>query len=206
MKPYRILQGVWPILCTGILLVLCVSQNARSSPEPVYKSKYIGHEQRDIKSLSAEDIEELQKGAGWGLAKAAELNGMPGPKHILEMKNEINLTPEQEKRVTDLYNRMQKDAVELGHELIGLERELNARFADKTIDEKGLDDLLNEISRTYKALRFEHLAAHLKTPDILSAEQIKKYNTLRGYTSDDPCKNIPAGHDPVMWRKHNDCD
>ena len=133
MNFYRILKEKGPILCTGILLVLCVSQNARSSPEPAFKSKYIGHEQREIKSLSAEDIEELEKGAGWGLAKAAELNGMPGPKHILEMKKEINLTPEQEKRVIELYNRMQKDAVELGLELIRFERELNTRFADKKI-------------------------------------------------------------------------
>ena len=52
-----------------------------------YKSKYIGQERREIKSLSNDDIKELRAGAGWGLAKAAELNGLPGPKHILEMKS-----------------------------------------------------------------------------------------------------------------------
>jgi len=43
-------------------------------------------------------------------------------------------------------------------------------------------------------LRFVHLDTHLRTPDILSAEQINKYNTLRGYSSNDPCENIPEGH------------
>ncbi|MBW2706748.1 MAG: hypothetical protein JRD84_10620 [Deltaproteobacteria bacterium] len=171
-----------------------------------YKSKYIGQERREIKSLSNDDIKELRAGAGWGLAKAAELNGLPGPKHILEMKKEIELTAEQERTVVALYNDMHKEAIALGHKLIEYEKELNSRFAQRNIDEKVLEQLLTKISETYKSLRYTHLSAHLKTPGILTEAQIKKYNKLRGYSSDDPCANIPEGHDPVMWRKHNNCD
>ena len=171
-----------------------------------YKSKYIGQERREIKSLSNDDIKELRAGAGWGLAKAAELNGLPGPKHILEMKKEIELTAEQERTVVALYNDMHSEAIALGHKLIEYEKELNSRFAQRNIDEKVLDQLLTNISETYKSLRYTHLSAHLKTPGILTEAQIKKYNKLRGYSSDDPCANIPEGHDPVMWRKHNNCD
>lgn len=174
--------------------------------DPVYKSKYIGQENREIKSLSNEDIKELRAGAGWGLAKAAELNGLPGPKHILEMKKEIGLTTEQEKMVTALYENMKQDAIRLGNELIDYEKELNNRFANRDIDEKALDELLTKISETNKSLRYTHLATHLKTPDILTQNQIMKYNILRGYSADDPCANIPVGHDPVMWRKHNNCE
>ena len=177
-----------------------------AASEPEYKSKYIGQEQRDIKSLSNEDIKELRAGAGWGLAKAAELNGLPGPKHILEMKKEIELTDEQEKMIIALYKDMNKEAIELGNKLIEYEEELNNRFAERNIDEKILDELLGKISETYKLLRFTHLSAHLKTPSILTENQIKKYNKLRGYSSDDPCVNIPKGHDPVMWRRHNNCN
>jgi hypothetical protein len=177
-----------------------------AASEPGYKSKYIGQEKREIKSLSKEDVEELRVGAGWGLAKAAELNGLPGPKHILEMKEEIELTVEQEESVIALYRDMNKEAIKLGNELIEYEQELNNRFAERNIDEKILNKLLENISETYKSLRFTHLSAHLKTPTILTENQIKKYNKLRGYSSDDPCVNIPKGHDPVMWRKHNNCD
>jgi hypothetical protein len=52
---------------------------------------------------------------------------------------------------------------------------------------------------------FVHLSAHLKTPDILKSEQITLYNKLRGYSSDDPCENVPRGHDPEMWKKHHNC-
>ena len=195
------------IMVTFTLVAISLNPlKVMASSDSEYKSKYIGQEQREIKSLSNEDIKELRTGAGWGLAKAAELNGLPGPKHILEMKKKIGLTPEQEKMVIALYKEMNEDAIRLGAKLIEYEEELNSRFAERNIDEKILDDLLGKISATYKSLRFTHLSAHLKTPVILTENQIKKYNTLRGYSSDDPCKNIPKGHDPVMWRKHNNCD
>ena len=177
-----------------------------AASEPGYKSKYIGQENRDIKSLSSEDINELRTGAGWGLAKAAELNGLPGPKHILEMKKEIELSTEQERMVSALFKEMNKEAIELGNKYIEYEKELNNRFAERNIDENVLEELLEKISETYKSLRYTHLAAHLKASNILTKSQIKKYNKLRGYSSDDPCVNIPQGHDPVMWRKHNNCD
>ena len=47
-------------------------------------SPYAGEEARAIKSLSADDIAELQRGGGRGLAKPAELNGVPGPAHLLD--------------------------------------------------------------------------------------------------------------------------
>ncbi len=188
----------------SLIVILSASAHAENSSK--FVSKYVGEEQRAIKSLSTEDLNELKAGAGWGLAKAAELNGLPGPKHILEMKNEIELSPEQEKEITGLFESMKSRAVILGNELIDLERELNNHFAQNTIDESLLSSLLEKISATYMKLRFVHLATHLKTPGILGREQIKKYNQLRGYTSGDPCSNIPAGHDPVMWRKHNDCE
>jgi hypothetical protein len=51
-----------------------------------FASPYAGQETRRIKSLSEQDIDELRQGRGWGLAKAAELNGLPGPAHLLEMR------------------------------------------------------------------------------------------------------------------------
>ena len=205
-KTTKILKQIC-VVATFILAVLYLNPlKTVTASEPEYKSKYIGQEKRGIKSLSKEDIKELKAGAGWGMAKAAELNGLPGPKHILEMSKEIELTAEQEEMVIAVYNDMNKKAIRLGNKLIEYEEELNNRFVERNIDEKILDELLEKISETYKSLRFVHLSAHLKTPTILTESQIKKYNKLRGYSSDDPCENIPKGHDPVMWRKHNNCD
>ena len=82
---------------------------------------------------------------------------------------------------------------------------LNNHFANGTITEKLLNELLGEIAYVYKKLRYTHLAAHLETPTIVTPQQIALYNKLRGYSSKDPCENIPAGHDPEMWKRHHNC-
>ncbi len=202
----KIAKQIGAIVGLSIIAISLHSVNLFARSEHEYTSKYVGQEKRDIKSLSDEDIQELRAGAGWGLAKAAELNGLPGPKHVLEMKKEIDLTSEQERMVVALYNDMKREAIAAGSKLIEYERDLNNRFAERKMNEKVLDELLTKISETYKSLRYTHLSAHLKTPGILTEDQIKKYNALRGYASDDPCSKIPEGHDPVMWRKHNNCD
>jgi len=79
-------------------------------------------------SLSREDIDELKRGGGWGLAKAAELNGMPGPLHLLELKDEIPLTPEQVEAVTAVYKRMRVAAVAEGERFLDAEQDLEDAF------------------------------------------------------------------------------
>ena len=140
-----------------------------------------------------------------GLAKAAELNGVPGPVHLLEMKKEIGLNAEQTSAIEDIYEKMKQKAILLGLELIELEKELNSHFANRTITNELLRQILRKIVQVYSELRHVHLSAHLKTPDILESEQIILYNKLRGYSFDDPCENITKGHDPEMWKKHHNC-
>ena len=170
-----------------------------------HESEYAGQEDRRIKSLSAEDIAELETGGGWGLAKAGELNGVPGPAHLLEMKTEIGLSEEQVASIETLYAEMKVEAIALGKEIIALETELNDAFADGSIDQASLESWVNDISDRLARLRIVHLSTHLKTPAILSAAQIAKYNELRGYATD-PCDSVPEGHDPEQWRSHNGCE
>jgi len=169
------------------------------------KSEYAGQEQRTIKSLSAGDIEKLKAGKGWGFAKVAELNGVPGPLHLLEMKEEIGLTEDQNTKIEAIYKAMKAEAVVLGNQLIEAEENLNISFADKSIDEKELRKSLINIGKITSELRFVHLEAHLKTLKILNEKQVEEYNQIRGYNFGNPCENIPEGHDAEMWKKHNNC-
>ena len=88
---------------------------------------------REIKSLSRDDLSELKQGGGWGLAKAAELNGVPGPSHLLELKDEIDLSPEQITAITRVFEDMRSNAIQQGEQLIALERELELQFRQQTI-------------------------------------------------------------------------
>jgi len=187
------------------LILILIPMSTFSAADHSHKSKYAGEEKREIKSLSETDIEELKNGKGWGLAKAAELNGVPGPVHLLEMKEEIDLSAKQIRAIEDIYKKMKQEAIPLGLELIELEMELNNHFANRTITDELLRQILQRIAQVHRQLRYVHLSTHLKTPDILKSEQITLYNKLRGYSSDDPCENVPKGHDPEMWKKHHNC-
>ncbi len=167
-------------------------------------SPYAGQETRQIKSLSVERVADLLAGRGAGYAKAAELNGVPGPAHVLEMKNAIALTADQERRVRVVHARMEKEANELGAQLVALETELNEGFASAGVTSDILRSQLDRIARIESDLRFAHLAAHLEIPEIVTADQIQTYNRLRGYSTT-PCASVPQGHDAEQWKRHNNC-
>lgn len=196
------------IIYTAFALLIGTSTSGHTSEKHhQHTSKYSGQESRNIKSLSLDDITELRRGGGWGLAKAAELNGVPGPIHLLELKDEILLTESQVSEIEALYQSMKSQAKKLGQQLIALEQELELEFQNRTVTEQSLMSLLTEISSVRRDLRYAHLATHLRTPDILSETQIAKYNVLRGYSDlGGPCASVPKGHNAKMWRKHNGCE
>jgi Spy/CpxP family protein refolding chaperone len=144
-------------------------------------SPYAGEEHRSIKALSPEDIDALLAGDGMGYAKAAELNGYPGPAHVLDMADELQLTPEQTAATKAIEASMRTEAKSLGATLVAAERKLDALFAAKRIDERLLTSSLEEIGRLQARLRQSHLRAHLAQAKLLSAVQTERYFALRGY-------------------------
>ena len=71
---------------------------------------------------------------------------------------------------------------------------------------EALRDLIDSAAAARAELRFIHLSRHLETPYLLTAAQIARYSDLRGYGMADPYTNVPEGHDPAMWRRHNICE
>ncbi|WP_209604937.1 Spy/CpxP family protein refolding chaperone [Sinorhizobium kostiense] len=168
-------------LMTALIAIL-MPLTAVAESAHVHSSPYAGQEHRPIKSLSPEDIAELENGGGWGLAKAAELNGIPGPSHVLKMKDDLDLTAEQEEEVTSIFEHMRSAAVSAGKGLIAGERALETAFRERSIDRDGLWEYLHRIEASRAKLRYAHLAAHLEMVRVLSAAQIDRYNELRGYS------------------------
>jgi Spy/CpxP family protein refolding chaperone len=148
-------------------------------------SKYTGQENRTIKSLSPEDIESLQTGTGdafGGMAKLAELNGYPGPRHVLDLANELKMSNEQKENITTIYDNMKIKSVELGQEILNVEKIANEEFINKTITDSQMKQLIFKSSEIYGQLRYAHLSTHLKMLAILTPEQVNLYNNLRGYS------------------------
>ena len=190
-------------LLPALAIAFCCASPAGAAE--THKSPYAGEHTRPIKSLSADDLAELGRGGGWGLARAAELNGMPGPAHLLELKDEIPLAADQVTTIAAIFERMRAEAIAGGRRLVAAERALEAAFAGRTVNERSLQTLLSEVGQARTSLRFTHLAAHLETLPLLTESQIARYNVLRGYAGD-PCADPPKGHDAEMWRKHNGCN
>src|SRR5262245_58316557 len=86
------------------LACLCVALPAAAQAP---SAPYAGQQNREIKALSPEEIRDLAEGRGMGLAKAAELNGYPGPSHVLELAAPLRLTAEQRAATQALFQRMQ---------------------------------------------------------------------------------------------------
>ena len=149
-------------------------------------SPYSGEQSRSIKSLSKQDVADYIDGKGMGFAKAAELNGYPGPAHVLELADKLALTPAQKARTEELFGRMQMRARELGVRLIEEERRLDELFASKTVSHQSLATAVSSIAAIQSELRATHLQAHLDQTAILNAAQKAEYSQLRGYADANP--------------------
>lgn len=124
-----IIAGV--VLVVGAIGVLVFTHMGERTPQ------YAGQQNRAVKTLSAEQITGLMTGQGLGYAKSAELNGWPGPLHVLELSQKLELTPWQMNQMHDLRKEMFARAVPLGKELIAAEQELDALFQTKKNNRTG---------------------------------------------------------------------
>jgi Spy/CpxP family protein refolding chaperone len=139
---------------------------------------------RPIKALSDQQVADLKAGRGMGLAMPAELNGYPGPAHVLELAGQLGLSADQKASVQSLFNSMKAEAVPLGEKLLEQEATLDHLFASHSITVDSLKTVTAKIGVTRAALRDTHLKYHLHTAQILTPEQMRRYSVLRGYGSD----------------------
>lgn len=142
---------------------------------------YAGQQSREAASLSETDISALLAGKGWGLAKPAELNGYPGPAHVLELTDELGLSDQQRADVQAVFDRMQADATILGKDFVQAETHLSGMFRMGHANPQMLQTMLTQSADLMAALRAVHLTAHLDVTQMLTNEQKDTYIKLRGY-------------------------
>lgn len=147
------------------------------------KSRYVGDEKREIKALSDSEVKALLEGEGMGMAMAAELNHYPGPRHVLDLADQLKLSEVQKKSVQESFARMHSEAIRLGKQLIQKEQVLERAFVTRSVNLESLELATREIEELRGQLRDVHLAAHLDVRTVLTPQQIESYDQLRGYTS-----------------------
>ena len=169
---------------TGRLLLILIAFALPTAASLAQSQQpYAGLEARSIKALSDQQIADLKAGRGMGLALAAELNGHPGPIHVLELADSLDLSDQQRAKMQELLTAMKAEAIPLGERLIAQEADLDKQFANKTITPASLAAATDAIGITHAALRQAHLKYHLSTVEVLTPAQVQRYGELRGYKS-----------------------
>jgi len=142
---------------------------------------YAGQHDRSIKALSETEVQQYLSGAGMGYARAAELNGYPGPMHVLELADKLGLSDQQRDATRKLMESHKAHAKALGAKRVEAEKELEALFRSKPIDGAALAAGVRKAALADGDYRLSHLETHRRMRDLLSDEQVRQYNVLRGY-------------------------
>lgn len=168
------------LLIAGTLMALLLSGCVQ--PEGGGSSPYVELLDAEVRGLSDQEIQDLRTGAGMGLALPAELNGWPGPLHVLEHADELVLSENQYNQIKRLRQQMLDEAVPLGEQIVAAHAALEEAFRTKQIDEDALRDHVAAIESLQTELRYVHLKTHLKTYPVLTEHQRALYDELRGYS------------------------
>lgn len=169
------------LLGLSAMAALAAHNATAQTQSHAHPNHYSGEHQRPIKALSAQEQQDWLDGKGMGLAKAAELNGYPGPMHTLEHADALQLDTTQRAKTQALLLRHKATVRELGQQLVAEEKHLDGQFASARINPEQLSTLTAKIAALQGRIRAEHLQTHLEQTALLSAEQIARYQVLRGY-------------------------
>lgn len=161
-----------PVLLTlSIVIALPVfAQNEAAEPAAEATSA-----DQLVTSLMPRQERMLREGRGMGLARAAELNGYPGPMHVLQQEDALELSDEQRAATAELMARVRDQAPALGEKILTAEAELNAMFAEGTVTREAMETKLTEIAELNAELRAVHMSAHLDQAALLTPEQKAAY-------------------------------
>src|SRR5262245_50351911 len=174
-------------LTLAYLAVVSLSVGATAAEDPL-TSPYRHQTQSGLRGFSESEVSELRAGAGMGLARAAELNSYPGPRHVLDAiaAGRLQASPDQVRQLQEIFDAMRSDARRLGAQILGEEEQLETAFRATTIAEPDLRMRVARIASLQGELRIIHLRAHLQARTVLTAAQVARYDELRGYTTDQP--------------------
>lgn len=160
------------------LLALPVHAHAQHEHSP-----YAGMETAEGTALTPEELRQLRGGEGMRLALAAELNHYPGPRHVLDLGGELDLTADQRTRVEEIFEAMRADAIRVGESIIEVEGHLAGAFREARADADAIRLMTAHLASLRGELQAIHLTAHVTTRALLTEEQVERYDTLRGYAS-----------------------
>jgi len=132
-----------------------------------------------IRSLTDKEYADYKYGREMGMARVAELNNYPAPEEVRKMEKKLSLTRAQNVQLQKVIDAWKFKAREMGGFILAQETKLNGLFAAGKATDGAVIYYTNKIGLYLGELRNAHLQAHLKTRNLLTREQVRKYYQLK---------------------------
>src|SRR5262245_65908219 len=154
------------VACLSLVSLLAVA----SAAEDPRTAPYRHQTQSSLRGFSEAEVAELRAGTGMGLARAAELNSYPGPRHILDAihAGRLQASPTQVRQLQEIFDEMRSDARRIGAQILSEEEQLETAFRTTTIAEHDLRARLAQIASLKGEFRVTHLRAPLLAKAVLN--------------------------------------
>ena len=165
----------------GWISLFAVASTSAPAQHTHTTSPYAHTQSSEVATLTPEEVRELRNGEGMGLARPAELNQFPGPKHLLELVADLDLNQAQIDRIKAIRKKMKMRAIAKGEEILETERHLANLFASGHPSVEEMTRMTEHLGIMRGQLQAIHLLAHIESARELAANQIENYDRLRGY-------------------------
>lgn len=154
------------------ILICSAAVNAQSRTDSTIKSP--------VRTLSRQQYESYLKGiAADDMATAAELNHYPLPDKVLKLSSQLDLSPVQIKKITDINTQMHRRRLQIGGSIISNEKILDSLFKYRKMTDGNLIFYTNRYGLYQGELKNAILQACLATEKLLSVQQIAKLEALQ---------------------------
>ena len=165
----------------GAIGVFAIASASALAQHTHKTSPYAHARSAEVSSLTPDEVRELQNGEGMGLARAAELNRFPGPRHLLDLRLELDLDHAQIERIEAIHKKMRTRAIAKGKDILKAEFHLANLFASGQPAAAEVKRITEHLGIMRGQLRAIHLIAHIESTRELRSGQIEGYDRLRGY-------------------------
>jgi hypothetical protein len=132
-----------------------------------------------LKTLSDIQYNALINGDDiYGMSLAAELNHCPSPEKVIKFKKQLDLSPIQVNKLMAINKELRRKKLEMGLIIIHNERTLDSIFRYHRLDNGSLIFYANRYGLYQGELRNTILQSCLAAWNLLTPQQIKKYQAL----------------------------
>jgi len=178
----KLVNAVLTLSLLPLPLTAVAQEAVHECPYMMNPGHQMTHDTTLTSGLSEQQRTEYLNGEGMGFARQAELNHYPGPRHVLDNANKLQLSSDQLSKTQALFQEVHTKAQALGKEIVAKEDELDSLFRGQHADVEKISSLTSEIARLQGELRALHLSMHIRERAVLSPQQVAKYDSLRNYT------------------------